>query len=210
VVSTGPEGILFFAGLRADPFFFDTEAFLNNFTFTNPGTDFFAGKNLYSIVLEVPNRLLGGACQLGVWTRTEIPSTNSAGQMMIADQMGHTLITTFYCAAADQEPFNMTPPNQQRTALTQAGLTFLESFSATLQQWGRSAAAANAVAETLLPDILPYDYSIPTKYPNGRKLQDDTASYSLNLLTHGQKPTDNVPPDDNYLTAFPYVGNPYS
>src|SRR5713226_5748073 len=43
----------FFAGIRSDPFFFDLNGFLNNFTFT--GSDFFADKNVFGIVLEVPN-----------------------------------------------------------------------------------------------------------------------------------------------------------
>lgn len=209
VVTPGPGGIRFFAGLRADPFFFDTQAWLNNFSFHNPGSNFFAGKNVYSIVLEVPNGMLGGNSPVGVWTRTEVPSANSPGQMVIADQMGHSLITSFYCASADQEPFNMTPPDRQRTALTQSGQTFLASFSATLQKWGRASGAADAVAKQLLPDILQYDHGDETRYPNGRKLQDDTADYELNRLTDGQKPTDYVPPHDNYLTVFPYVGTPY-
>ena len=47
----------FFAGWRSDPFFFDTQGALNNLQFT--GNDFFADKNVCSIVLEVPNSELG-------------------------------------------------------------------------------------------------------------------------------------------------------
>ncbi len=54
----------FFAGWRSDPFFFDTEGALNNFQFT--GHDFFAGKNVCSMVLEVPNDALGSNV-LGLW-----------------------------------------------------------------------------------------------------------------------------------------------
>ena len=43
----------FFAGWRSDPFFFDTMGALNNLQFT--GDDFFADKDVCSIVLEVPN-----------------------------------------------------------------------------------------------------------------------------------------------------------
>src|SRR5271155_3618482 len=43
----------FFAGWRSDPFFFDVMGALNNFQFT--GNDFFADKDVCSIVLEVPN-----------------------------------------------------------------------------------------------------------------------------------------------------------
>jgi hypothetical protein len=47
----------FFAGIRSDPFFFDLIGFLHNFKFT--GSDFFIDKNVFGIVLEVPNQALG-------------------------------------------------------------------------------------------------------------------------------------------------------
>jgi hypothetical protein len=47
----------FFAGWRSDPFFFDVRGALNNLQFT--GDDFFADKDVCSIVLEVPNSALG-------------------------------------------------------------------------------------------------------------------------------------------------------
>ena len=47
----------FFAGWRSEPFFFDTQGALNNLQFT--GADFFAGADVCSIVLELPNSALG-------------------------------------------------------------------------------------------------------------------------------------------------------
>ena len=62
-VSTGREAQVteageyrFFAGWRSDPFFFDRRGALKNLQFT--GDDFFADKNVCSIVLEVPNSAL--------------------------------------------------------------------------------------------------------------------------------------------------------
>ena len=57
----------FFAGWRSDPFFFDTQGALNNLQFT--GNDFFADKNVCSIVLEVPNSELGTK-PVDLWART--------------------------------------------------------------------------------------------------------------------------------------------
>src|SRR5260370_13793877 len=57
----------FFAGLRSDPFFFDLLGFLNNLTFT--GRDFFIDKNVFGIVLEVPNSALG-ASKVKLWAPT--------------------------------------------------------------------------------------------------------------------------------------------
>lgn len=63
-VSTGREAQVtqagdycFFAGRRSDPFFLDVQGALNNFQFT--GKDFFADKDICSIVLEMSNSVLG-------------------------------------------------------------------------------------------------------------------------------------------------------
>lgn len=73
-VSTGPEARIteardtrFFAGWRSDPFFSDVEGAKNDLQFT--GHDFFADKDVCSIVLEVPNSALG-ARELRLWART--------------------------------------------------------------------------------------------------------------------------------------------
>jgi Domain of unknown function (DUF4331) len=63
-VSTGKEALTktagdyqFFAGWRSDSFFFDADGLFNNMQFT--GNDFFANKDVCSIVLELPNSALG-------------------------------------------------------------------------------------------------------------------------------------------------------
>jgi Domain of unknown function (DUF4331) len=53
----------FFAGWRSDPFFCDVEGAKNNLQFT--GDDFFADKDVCSIVLEVPNSALGAKEPVG-------------------------------------------------------------------------------------------------------------------------------------------------
>src|SRR6267378_2234636 len=76
-VSTGPVARVtetgdyrFFAGWRSDPFFCDVEGAKNNLQFT--GDDFFADKNVCSIVLEVPNSTLG-TNEIRLWARTLAP-----------------------------------------------------------------------------------------------------------------------------------------
>jgi hypothetical protein len=56
-----------FAGWRSDPFFCDVEGAKNNLQFT--GDDFFADKDVCSIVLEVPNSALV-AKEVRLWART--------------------------------------------------------------------------------------------------------------------------------------------
>jgi hypothetical protein len=66
----------FFAGWRSDPFFFDRRGALNNLQFT--GNDFFADKDVCSIVLEVPNSALGSK-GVGLWHRTLVPADAKGG-----------------------------------------------------------------------------------------------------------------------------------
>ena len=73
----------FFAGWRSDPFFFDVQGTLNNFQFT--AGDFFADKDICSIVLEVPNALLGPK-EVGLWARTLIPADSAGGGWIQADR----------------------------------------------------------------------------------------------------------------------------
>lgn len=89
-VSTGKEGDVaeaaghrFFAGWRSDPFFFDVLGTLNNFQYTSG--DFFGDKDACSIVLEVPNSILGRK-EVGLWARTLIPADDASGEWIQADR----------------------------------------------------------------------------------------------------------------------------
>ncbi len=74
-------GISYFAGLREDPFFFDFTQFnaviggMAPNGFNNPGNDDFDGTNVLSIVVEVPNSLLGGTFSHPAGTGVEVFNT---------------------------------------------------------------------------------------------------------------------------------------
>ena len=73
----------FFVGWRSDPFFFDVMGALNNLRFT--GDDFFADKNICSIVLEVPNSAFDTK-EVGLWARTLIRTPGASGAWIQADR----------------------------------------------------------------------------------------------------------------------------
>jgi len=188
----------FYAGLRSDPWFADVEGVFNNFQFT--GQDTFAGKNVFGIVLEVPNRALGPNSQIGVWARTVAPVHDELVQV---DQVGRPLVTAiFNPSAEEQNAFVHTPPTRQRAR-------FLSKFVTTLQTAGYPEAEATRLALQLLPDILPYDYSQMAGYPNGRTLTDDLLDVMLTLITNGKVTSDLVGPHTDLLDDFPYLGPPY-
>ena len=74
----------FFAGWRSDPFFFDRRGAINNLQFT--GADFFADKNVCSMVLEVPNSALPPKA-VRLWHRTLLPS-NGSGESWVQVERG--------------------------------------------------------------------------------------------------------------------------
>src|SRR5438552_14417861 len=170
----------FFAGLRSDPFFFDLLGFINNLTFT--GSDFFADKNVFGIVLEVPNSALGTS-PTRLWGRTVLSEN---GTLVRDDRMARAAINTVFNHGEDKNVFNSIDPNQDLTAVTTEGITFVQSFRNTLTALGGDA----NLATDLLPDLLDYDFLKPSGYLNGRRLQDDVIDISLNLVTNGGLKTD--------------------
>jgi hypothetical protein len=183
----------FFAGLRSEPFFADPIGFQNNLQWT--GQDFWAGKNVFGIVLEVPNSALGPHPQIGVWGRTMAPVQ---GTLTSVNQMGRPGNNVFRQGADT----NATPPAQQRER-------FFSRYVALFETFGYSEAEATALALEWLPDILPYDYTSAAGYPNGRKLADDIVDEAVSLMSQGRITTDLVEPHTDYLTGFPYLGPPH-
>ncbi len=202
-VSTGPEPNVtsardyrFFAGWRSDPFFFDTNGALNNLTFT--GQDFFAEKNICSIVLEVPNSELGSAV-LRVWARTV---DGTSGKWVQADRG----------ARASQEPFLAADVKEAYLAAEPSNdAQFIPVFAHGLEHaGGYTPDEATRAASTLLPDVLQYQPGRQASYPsNGRALTDDAAAHFLTVLTNGKITGDGLRPHTDLLSDFPYLGPPH-
>jgi hypothetical protein len=203
-VSTGPESRVteagdyrFFAGWRSDPFFFDALGAVNKLTFT--GQDFFADKNVCCIVLETPNSQLGSA-NLRLWGRTVDGAT---GTWVQADRG----------ARASQEPFLA---GDQKSAYISGepanDAQFVAVFAHSLQHTGAyTLEEATRAANTLLPDVLPYQPGRPASYPsNGRTLTDDAAAHFLSVLSNGKVTGDGLRPHSDLLPGFPYVGPPHN
>lgn len=80
-IISNANGISYFAGPREDAFFFDFSQFnaviggLAPGGFNNPGNDDFDGTNVLSIVVEVPNNLLGGTFSHPAGTGVQVFNT---------------------------------------------------------------------------------------------------------------------------------------
>jgi Domain of unknown function (DUF4331) len=186
----------FFAGWRGDPFFFDTLGALNNLQFT--GDDYFADKDVCSIVLEIPNSALGPK-KMGLWART---LDGTSGKWVQADRGARSNQTPFLAGEANAAYLAAEPADDAR---------FVPVFAHALEHaGGYTPAEATRVAGTLLPDVLHYDPARPASYPdNGRALTDDVVDFFLPLLTNGKVTRDNVGSHTDLPASFPYVGAPH-
>jgi len=202
-VSTGREAKVteagdyrFFAGWRSDPFFCDVEGAKNNLQFT--GDDFFADKDVCSIVLEVPNSYLG-AKELGLWARTLAPGE---GGGWIQVERGARPAQAVLLVEERDAYLGGEPANDGR---------FLAPFAHALEHTGGySPAEAKRVAGTLLPDVLYYDTTLPASFPdNGRTLTDDAFDFFMRVLTNRKVTGDKVGPHGDLIAEFPYVGPPH-
>ncbi|MFJ9867599.1 DUF4331 family protein [Streptomyces sp. NPDC101165] len=195
IVESG--GYRFSAGLRSDPFFADLDGIVDNFRWT--GNDFGIDKNVFGIVLEVPDDELGGG-PIGVWARV---SLRQNGRLVSVDRGAHPSLTAYFNAEEAKEKYNEGEPADDWD-------TYLEPWSAVLAHTGGySAEEAERTLRTVLPDVLRYDRSKPVAYPNGRKLTDDVTSARLAMVSGGKITDDHIGPHTDLLSEFPYLGRPH-
>jgi hypothetical protein len=203
-VSTGPGSWVtqagdyrFFAGWRSDPFFCDVNGAKNNLQFT--GDDFFADKDICSIVLEVPNSALGPG-EIRLWART---LARGEGGGWVQAERGARPAQAVILLGGEREAYLAgAPANDAR---------FVDYFAHALEHTGGySPPDARRVARTLLPDLLSYDPARPASFPeNGRALTDDAFDSFVQVLTNGKVRGDMVGPHGDLLAEFPYVGPPH-
>lgn len=193
-----------FVGKRSDPFFADADGVLHwlidgqhgDFQWT--GTDTFAGANIYSIAMEVPDDMLGPGPRIGTWITT---SLRRDGMLVPMDREGNPSFNPILNANDIKDQFNATDPVDDVK-------NYQQPLADTLQRHGYLPDEAAAAALTLLPDILHYDRARPAHYPNGRVMTDDVFSARMIFMVHGQATPQPVKPHDDLLDEFPYLGPP--
>jgi Domain of unknown function (DUF4331) len=184
-----------FIGVRSDPFFADGEGAFHDFQFT--GDDTFAGKNILSMALEVPDDMLGPGTEIAVWCTV---SVRRDGKLVQVDRYGNPSFNPFFVDELKNQ-FNAGHPADDVA-------TFLEPWSKLLESRGYPPAVARETALTVLPDVMHYNRNRPAHYPNGRVLTDDVYDMRMAFLTYGRVTSDGVEPHDDYLPEFPFLGLP--
>jgi len=189
-----------FVGKRSDPFFFDVEGALQGMKFT--GHDYFADKNIYSLVLEVPNSVLGSGT-LGLWMRVLMPADGASQGWVQVERGARPTQTPFLAGEARLAYLAAEPKDDAR---------FVDVFAHELEHaGGYTPDAARRAAQGLLPDIVTYDPRRPASHPtHGRLLTDDVIDGFLPILTNGKVKGDGIGPHRDLLADFPYLGPPHA
>jgi Domain of unknown function (DUF4331) len=214
-----------YAGLRDDPFFFDLDGFINILSTEagksflgckSPRTDFFAGRNVSAIVLELPASQLtrSGSSAIGVWSATTV------GAKQI-DRMGRPAVNTVFVPSnpfekdepSGKNTFNASQPKNDQARFRGEVVDTLQTLFSLNDSAGDNKAddamKINGLADVLLPDILTYDTASSDGFLNGRRLADDVIDAELDLITEGAVKTDCVSRNDRaFRASFPYLATP--
>ncbi|MFF8842272.1 DUF4331 family protein [Streptomyces sp. NPDC015127] len=197
VIEAGP--YLFSAGLRSDPFFADLDGIVQDFRWT--GVDWGADKNVFGIVLEMPDAQLSADPVVGVWARV---SLRQNGVLQSVDRGAHPSLTAYFNADNDAKvAYNEGEPAEDWE-------TYREPWTAVLRHTGGyEPLDAELALRTVLPDVLRFDRDRPAAYPNGRALTDDVTSARLAMISGGRITSDHIGPHTDLLPEFPYLGTPH-
>jgi hypothetical protein len=173
--------------------------------------NFFAGRNVSALVLEVPTVLIGQGVVRG-WATASLYGHAPETQV---SRWGLPLITNIFMPdPIMREDFNRTTPSEDIQRFSAQIL----SVAARLTRLAKSAADPDDYArrriERLCPVTLPYELDTAALFAvaafNGRGLADDVMDVILSLATNTSL-TDGVAPDRSRMREeFPYFGEAFA
>lgn len=208
------------AGLRSDAFYADgvaalvfQQAALTQHVYLpnvfEQGFNVFEGRNVTSIVLELPTRALGQGV-IGVWATT---SLHGHGKSVQIERIGLPLIQPFFHIDDEHsEAHNRRQPREDRDSGCSRVAEIVTLYTRLAGTTERPEAYGQAVAELLIPDILHYRLGTPASFSfatrNGRRLTDDVTDVMLSLLVNSPL-SDHVSYHWRIQPHFPYMAVPY-
>ena len=220
VVEAG--GVRAFAGLAPDLFAGDAAA-LGTFrkalfehgrfapeAFQNR-TNFFAGRNVCAIVLEVPNEMLGDAT-VGGWATASLHG--HAPEVQVS-RWGYPLLTNMFMPDDGmKERFNRLTPVEDHSEFAAQVRSVAELLATLTGSAADRALHAQRLLARLFPSTPPYLPGSPGAFAvsgcNGRALTDDVMDVVLTLAANTPLGDGVAPPRDRVSADFPYFGPPYS
>lgn len=208
---------------------------VNGFRPPGQAMDFLSNLNVLSIVVELPRAALGGGV-IRLWETTSLALGSSGGFLYgQQDRLARPLVNEVLATVTlrRHEANNKDNPTDDAAVLKNDIDAFLV-FPA-----NRSAAIRNVIEAVLVPDVMIANLASGDKASylgfetggatggkfGGRALADDVVDISLGVVFGNTVPalglapddgnelpqftTDNVGPHTDYMTTFPYLGNPH-
>jgi hypothetical protein len=227
-ITTGPEGIRFFAGSADDPFFFDIPGF-NRFvasalggtpdtTQLERGRDTFAGYNILTIALSIPVSFFGPLTDdtlgLNVVARDRTATDPSRRQI---DQAGNPGVNVVFV------PFDLKDVQNRSSTVRNTRNRIPAAIVGTLEALGTEQPGIDALTDLVVTngDFLRVDTTIANTgpgggdnegagFPNGRRLGDDVIDFTLGVVTNNAVTSDNAEDDtgDRRRDEFPFLAPP--
>ena len=221
-IVTTSDGVSAFAGLAPDLFAGDAaalEAFRSAFFKEgrfDPAAfrgrkDYFAGRNVTAIVLEVPGELIGRG-QVRAWATVSL--VGHAPEVQVS-RWGLPLITHVFLPEMDmREDYNRSTPADDLSRFAGQIGGIAERLTGLAGSASSPSDYAQRLIARLCPTTLPYELDTAASFDfagfNGRALTDDVMDVILTLATNTAL-GDGVAPDrTRVLGEFPYFGPPYS
>jgi len=214
-ITTDPvSGVKFFAGEVDDPFFFDIPAFQRFVASAKAGTpdptvfqrgrDTFAGYNVLGMAFSFPIAMIRGAstnntlgAEFITSRRNQTPNTKTGGYRLSGayrqiDRMGNPAINVALLPFASKSLYNLSTPLEDSKG------KFADVIVGTAKSFGTDDAHIAIVAGVIIThgDFLHLDLTQPNtglkggtnteaRFPNGRRLADDTIDILLTLIANG-------------------------
>jgi hypothetical protein len=218
---TTERGIWAFAGLAPDLFAGDAAAlgvFRNALykeekfapeVFQNR-KNFFAGRNVTAIVLEVPSQLVGSG-QVRAWATVSL--SGHAAEVQVS-RWGLPLITNIFMPDMEmREDYNRAVPTEDLARFSLQISNIVEKVTRLAGSTTNPADYAKQFLARICPTTLPYTLDSEASFTvagfNGRDLADDVMDVMLSLTTNTAL-GDGVAPDQRRIRSeFPYFGKPY-
>lgn len=224
-------GVIFFAGLTDDPFFFDIPGFARfngsiragapNPALFGRGRDTFAGYNTLAIAFSFPlASIRGPGNEIGLACDTQRRSPQlfnsrtgevaGAGRWVNVDREGVPAVNVALV------PFNLKNTYNAANTVDDANGRFAPGIVDTLQNFYRTDATSIAILASVgvtRGDILRLNLTVPNTgtnpeaaFPNGRRLHDDVVDILFFLINNRQPLGDNVNANDvPFRTTFPFL-----
>jgi hypothetical protein len=147
-----------------------------------------------------------GREKVGLWHRTLVPADGAGGGLVQVERGARPLQLFLVLGLSGEEK------NTYITGDPADDVRFVAAFAHALEHTGAyTPKQAKRVAQTMLPEVLPYDPNRPASFPDsGRTLTDDAADVFLAILTNGKVTGDKVGPHGDLLAEFPYLGPPHN